>query len=91
MEGKNYCAAGDFRHADATLAKVLETALAKHQAAFVDARALRDAQSAFETYREKQCAAENKRIEHQPFHPMVVAQCKTRLTNLRISEIKRMR
>jgi uncharacterized protein YecT (DUF1311 family) len=90
IEGKNYCAAGDFRHSEKNQGKVLDALLKKHTAAFGDSNALSIAQSAFESYRDNQCAAENKRIENKHFHPMVVAQCKTRLTNLRIKELNRM-
>jgi uncharacterized protein YecT (DUF1311 family) len=90
IEGRNYCAAGDFRHSEINLGKALDALLEKHKAAFGDASALSKAQSAFESYRDNQCAAENKRIEDKHFHPMVVAQCKTRLTNLRMDELNRM-
>lgn len=90
QEGKNYCAAGDFRQTEINLGKVLDHLLEKHTAAFGDATALNNAQSAFESYRDSQCAAENQRIEDKPYHPMIVAQCKTRRTNLRIDELKRM-
>lgn len=90
IEGKNYCAAGDFRQTEITLKKVLDDVLKKHKQVFGDATVLTDAQIAFESYRNKQCEAENKRVAHKPFHPMIVAQCKTRLTNLRINELNRM-
>jgi len=90
QKGKTYCAAGDFRQSRANLAKVLALLFEKHQAAYGDATNLSNAQSAFETYRDAQCAAQNRRIEDKPFHPMIVAQCKTQLTNLRIDELKRM-
>jgi len=72
------------------LRKVLATLLEKHRAVFGDANALNNAQSAFESYRDYQCVAENKRIEDKPYHPMIIAQCKTRLTNLRLDELTRM-
>ena len=90
QEGKNYCAAGDFRQSSINLAKVFDVILDKHKAAYGNANALIDAQKAFESYRDNQCTAENKRIADKPFHPMIVAQCKTRHTNLRIDELKRM-
>ena len=90
LEGKNYCAAGDFRQAEARLLKVLEALMEKHRIAFGDASDVSNAQNAFESYRDSQCMAENKRIEDKPFHPMIIAQCKTRLTNIRIDELKRM-
>ena len=90
QEGKNYCAAGDSRQSEINLQKVLATLLAKHKAAYGDSNALSKAQSAFEEYRDNQCTAENKRIADQPYHPMIVAQCKTRLTNIRIKELNRM-
>ncbi len=88
--GKNYCAAGDLRQAETNLAKVLQRVLEKHKAKFGDTGAVSSAQSAFESYRDNQCTVENRRIEDKPFYPMIVAQCKTRLTNLRIDELKRM-
>lgn len=91
VEGKNYCAAGDFRQSEINLAKVLDGLLAKHKVEIGGSSALSNAQSAFEAYRDNQCAAENRRNENKPFHPMIVAQCKSRLTNLRIDELKRMR
>ncbi|MBX2882848.1 MAG: DUF1311 domain-containing protein [Granulosicoccus sp.] len=90
MEGKNYCAAGDFRQSQINLKKLLAVLRKKHVAAFGDDDALIEAQTAFENYRDSQCVAENRRVEEKSFHPMIVAQCKTRLTNLRIDEIKRM-
>jgi len=89
-EGKNYCAAEDFRQTEIDLRKVLNGLLVKHKAAYGDATALQNAQSAFESYRDNQCAAESKRIEDKPYHPMIVAQCKSRRTNLRIDELKRL-
>lgn len=90
MEGKNYCAAGDFRKAEIYQEKELVKLRKKYKVAFGDASALASAQSEFEADRDKQCLAENQRIEDKPYHPMVVAQCKTRLTNLRIDELKLM-
>ena len=89
-EGKNYCAAGDFRQSELNMKKILDVLLAKHKEAFGDFSALSNAQNAFESYRDNQCVSENKRIEDKAFHPMIVAQCKTRLTNIRIDELKRM-
>ncbi len=91
IEGKNYCAAGDFRQSEINLEKVLTVLLHRHKVAYDDVTALSKAQIAFRTYRDNQCEAENKRIQDMPFHPMIVAQCKTRLTNLRIDELKRMK
>lgn len=91
QEGKNYCAAGDFRQTEINMQKVFDALVRKHQHAYGDASALRDAQSAFELYRDKQCTAENKRIKDKPFHSMIVAQCKTSLTNLRIDQLQRMK
>lgn len=91
IEGKNYCAAGDFRQSETNLTKLLAVLLKKHQELYGDAALLSEAQSAFKSYRDSQCKAENQRIEEQPYHPMLVAQCKTRLTNLRIKELMRMK
>jgi len=90
LEGRNYCAAGDFRQSEIDLRNALDALLKKYIIAFGDASAMSNAQSAFELYRDNQCSAENKHIEDKPFYPMIVAQCKTRMTNLRIDEIKRM-
>lgn len=90
LEGKNYCAAGDFRQSEINLAKVLNALIEKHKIALDDTSILINAQRDFESDRDKQCATENKRTEDKPYHPMIVAQCKTRLTNLRIAELKRM-
>jgi len=90
QEGKNYCAAGDFRQSQINLAKVLERLLEKQLVSFGDTTALTRAQDAFKSYRDNQCIAENRRIEDKPYHPMLVAQCQTRLTNLRIDELKRL-
>ena len=90
QEGKNYCAAGDFRLSEATLAKILDRLLEKQQASFGDTTSLTNSQSAFEVYRDNQCVAENRRIADKPYHAMLVAQCQTRLTNLRIDELKRL-
>lgn len=90
IEGRNYCAAGDFRQSEINLKKVLDSVLKYQMTAFGDNSVLTQAQRAFESYRDKQCEAENKRIQSKPFHPMIVAQCKTRLTNARIEELTRM-
>ena len=90
LQGKNYCAAGDFRLSQANLLELLDQLLEKHRLAFGDADALQRAQTSFESYRDHQCAAENKRIEDKPYHPMVVSQCKTRFTNIRIEELKQL-
>ncbi len=89
-EGKNYCAGGDFRQAESKLIKLFETLLVRYKDTYDDATAMNNAQIAFEAYRDNQCAAQTRRIEDKPFHSMVVAQCKTRLTNLRIDELERL-
>ena len=90
QEGQNYCAAGDLRQSKINLAKVLNALIDEHQLKFGDANALRAAQSNFEAYRDNQCIAENQRIQDKPFHLMIVAQCKTRLTRQRIDELNAM-
>jgi len=90
IEGKNYCAAGDFRQSQTNLAKVFAVLLKKQQSKYGDSNALSESRLAFQSYRDNQCLAENKRIADKPFHPMIVAQCQTRLTNLRIVELNRM-
>ena len=90
MAGKNYCAAGDFRQSAINLSAVLNDLLDRHQQKYGDTSELNASQIAFESYRDNQCIAENRRIENKPFHPMIVAQCKTRLSNLRIDELRRM-
>ncbi|OED40030.1 hypothetical protein AB833_12645 [Chromatiales bacterium (ex Bugula neritina AB1)] len=89
-EGKNYCAASDFRQSEINLSKVLKSLMEYHKIEYGDASALSNAQNAFEVYRDNHCTAENRRIEDKPYHPMLVAQCKTRLTNIRINELKLM-
>ena len=54
-EGKNYCAAGDFRQSELNMKKILDVLLAKHKEAFGDISALNNSQSAFESYRDNQC------------------------------------
>jgi len=90
VEGKNYCAAGDFRQSEFRLQKAFDALLKKFSKTHSDVSTLTDAQNAFESYRDNQCAAENKRIEEKPYHSMVVAQCKSRLTNIRIDELRGM-
>jgi len=90
IEGKNYCAAGDFRQSDIALTKLFSTLIERYQLADVDTSSLEKSQVAFEAYRENHCDAENKIIEKKSFHPMIVAQCKTRLSNLRISDLRQM-
>ena len=88
LEGRNYCAAGDFRQTEFNLAKVFDKLVEKYQATAEDTSALIDAQTEFKENRDNRCTAENKRLEDKPYYPMMVAQCKTRLTNLRINELK---
>ena len=90
QEGKNYCAAGDFRQSELNMRTVFDAVSTKHKISFDDASALSAAQSAFEFYRDNHCIAKNKRIEDKSYHPMLVAQCKTRLTTLRIDELNRL-
>ncbi len=90
IEGKSYCAAGDFRQSETNLGKLLDALIARHHSKFGDAEALMESQRTFELYRDAHCTAENKRVEDQPFHSMMVSQCKTRLTNLRMQEIDEM-
>lgn len=87
LVGRNYCAAGDFRQTEINLEKVLNKLIEKYQAAAGDTSALIDSQTEFEMYRDNECAVENKQLEDKPYYPMMVAQCKTRLTNLRIAEL----
>ena len=72
QEGKNYCAAGDFRQSKVNLAKVYNSMLDQYIAAYGNAEHFIDAQSAFESYRDNQCAAENKRIADKPFYPCLL-------------------
>lgn len=88
--GKNYCAGGDFRQSEFLLEKAFNALFKKHKAAGSDTSVLISAQSDFRSYRDNQCATENKHTEDKPFHSMMVAQCKTRLTKLRIDELKHM-
>lgn len=90
QQGKNYCAASDFRHSEHTLKDLFTALQSIHQQRYGSSDNLSEAQRAFAIYRDHQCSAENKHIDDKPFHPMIVAQCKTRLNNLRIDELKRM-
>ena len=90
LEGRNYCAAGDFRLAEATLQKVFAELLNQHETRFGNTDDLRAAQDAFDIYRDRQCLAENRHTEDKPFYLMVVSQCKTRFTNMRIQELEQM-
>lgn len=90
QEGKIYCATGDFRLAETNLENVLNTLLAVHKSKFGNIDSLNASQAAFRNYRNNQCIAENQRVNDKPYYLMIVAQCKTRLTNLRIIELKTM-
>ena len=90
QQGKNYCAASDFRQSAHILKELFVALQNTHEQRYGDSKTLSEAQGAYAVYRDQQCNAENKCIEDEPFHPMIVAQCKTRLNNLRINEIKRM-
>lgn len=90
QEGKNYCAAGDFRHSEKKLGKLLESLILVYQDKTGDASVITDSQRAFVNYRDSQCIAEAKHIENEPYHSMVLSQCKTRLSSLRIVEIEKM-
>lgn len=87
QEGKNYCAAGDFRHTEIKLQKMLEALIKDQKMSTDEAHALRKVHGDFESARDNQCEVDNKHNEDKPFHPMVVAQCKTRLNNLRLKEL----
>ena len=90
LEGKNYCAAGDFRQSEINLLKVFDPLVERYKHIYGNATDLQQAQDAYEMYRSSQCIAENQRIADEPYYPMLVAQCKTKLTNLRIGELQRM-
>lgn len=90
QEGKNYCAAGDFRLADSKLKRDFLALTGKYEQHYGNSDALTSAQDAFESYRDNQCIAENQRLADKAYHSMVVAQCKTRLTNIRIDELSRL-
>ena len=87
-EGKNYCAAGDFRLADAELAMLFEQLLEIYQSSFEESAVLQQAQEAYLRYRQNHCIAENRRVLDKSYYDMMVAQCQTRLTNLRIDELQ---
>ena len=88
QEGKNYCAAGDFRLADAELAMLFEQLLEIYQSSFEESAVLQQAQEAYLRYRQHHCIAENRRVLDKSYYDMMVAQCQTRLTNLRIDELQ---
>lgn len=86
QEGKNYCAAGDFRHSESRLQKKLALLLKKHGGNTL----LNETRDVFSANRDDHCASKNVHNKDKPYYPMVVAQCKTRLNNQRIEELENM-
>lgn len=88
IEGKNYCAAGDFRLADSKLEKLLDRLALKETQASQQGTGLQAAHDDFKIHRSELCSSKNTHLEDKPYYAMVVAQCKTRLTNRRIKVLQ---
>ena len=89
IEGRNYCAAGDFRLADSKLEKLLDRLITREKQVSVMAVAeQQEAHTGFKSHRSEHCLSKNTHLENKPYYEMVVAQCKTRLTNQRIKELQ---
>jgi len=55
----------------------------------VSKKRLEEAQDAWEQYRNRQCSFENKGTEGGSIHQMLVYKCLKRMTDRRVSELKR--
>lgn len=94
----NICAGKDFEAADATLNT--EYAKAREYMKSIDgnlssenkgaAKALLDAQRAWITYRDLACTAEGYVVKGGSMEPMVFSECKTRLTQQRIEDLRQL-
>ncbi len=91
----NYCAHKGFEAADARLNSAYKTVRAKLKEWDADlpetlkggADALRDAQRAWITYRDKACEAEGFLFRGGTMEPFIVSSCKTRLTERRTKDM----
>ena len=86
IEGKNFCAAGDFRQTEINLAKLLDALVAQENNGTTSIMV--DEHKAFEADREARCASDTATSADKPWHPMILAQCKTRLTSQRIEQLR---
>lgn len=94
----NICAGRDFEAADATLNT--EYAKARNYMKSIDgnlpaqekgaAKALLEAQRAWITYRDLACTAEGFVVKGGSMEPMVISECKTRLTRHRIDDLQQL-
>ena len=82
----NQCAAIAYREADAELNAIYKPARSRLPES--GASALRDAQHAWITYRDKACEAEGSQYEGGSIQPLVVNNCLTRLTRERVAGLK---
>lgn len=91
----NYCSHQDFLAADEKLNAAYKTVRAKLREWDADlpenlkggADALRDAQRAWITYRDKACEAEGFLFRGGTMEPLIVSSCKTRLTERRTDDM----
>jgi uncharacterized protein YecT (DUF1311 family) len=84
----NDCAMRDYRSADAELNARYKAARAELQRIGSGAAALRDAQRAWVTFRDKACEAEGAQYRGGSIEPMIVAGCLARLTRQRGEDLK---
>lgn len=91
MAGKIYCAAGDFRQSEVAVRRALTVVVEHHRQTYGTADSVIESQRAFESYRDGYCLSIHRRIEDQPFHAMVVDQCRTRRNGQRANELDAMR
>jgi len=90
IEGKNYCATGDFRQIESDLAALFNKITQDYTIRFGNTVELEKSQLAFLRYRDNHCIATSKRVADKPFYPMMIAQCKSRMSNSRIKELQQM-
>lgn len=96
QQGMNYCAHQDWKAADAQLNTVYKQARAAMKRIDADlpdtlkggAIALRDAQRAWITYRDKACAAEGFLFRGGTMEPFIVSSCMADLTRRRTEALQ---
>ena len=82
----NICADRDFHKADAVLNKTYQDTIKGMDAHTLDL--LRKAQRAWVAFRDGECTYESAENEGGSIYPMVYSGCLTRLTKLRIQQLK---
>ncbi|MEO0497694.1 MAG: lysozyme inhibitor LprI family protein [Pseudomonadota bacterium] len=87
QQGMNYCAAKEFEQADAALNAAWELLRPSAVKGSDGADPMLEGQRAWIRYRDGQCKAEGLHFEVGSLEPLIVATCRTRMTQARTQEL----